>query len=169
MSQIARGRFVVGYGEVDGRHSRRADCYRADGNVYFLKHVFCCWHCHTTCHSTTPHPVWPDLATFCHLGKSLQVFGKFLTVYFLIGIILSPPGQTCDIIWLIFIVANGQILKKNRTIWSHCPHPMKRRQGGGILLLGYSMICVSGLTIFDYQWVGENDHILFSQTHDFHA
>ena len=156
MSQIARGRFVVGYGEVDGRHSRRADCYRADGNVYFLKHVFCCWHCHTTCHSTTPHPVWPDLATFCHLGKSLQVFGKFLTVYFLIGIILSPPGQTCDIIWLIFIVANGQILKKNLTIWSHCPHPMKRRQGGGILLLGYSMICVSGLTFFDYQWVGEN-------------
>ena len=26
--------------------------------------------------------VWPDLAKFRHFGKSLQVFGKFLTVYF---------------------------------------------------------------------------------------
>ena len=57
--------------------------------------------------------VWPDLANFCH-------FGKFLTVYFLFGKVLSLLWQICDIIWLIFIVSNGPILKNNLTIWSHC-------------------------------------------------
>ena len=32
---------------------------------------------------------------------------------------LSILWQTCDIIELIFIVTNGQILKKNLTTWSH--------------------------------------------------
>ena len=57
---------------------------------------------------------------FGHFGKSLQVFGKFLTVYFLFGKMLSLLWQICDIIGLYFIVANGQILKNNLTIWSHC-------------------------------------------------
>ena len=55
--------------------------------------------------------VWPDLTKFRH-------FGKLLTVYFLFWWI-------CYIIWIIFIVANGQILKNNQTIWSHfaaCTH-----------------------------------------------
>ena len=64
-------------------------------------------------------PVWPDLAKFCHFGKSLQVFGKFLTVYFLFGKMLSILWQIWDIIGIIFIAANGQILKNNLTIWSH--------------------------------------------------
>ena len=63
--------------------------------------------------------VWPDLAKFCHFGKSLPVFGKFLIVHFLFGKILSWLWRICDIIGLIFIVANGQILKNNPTIWSH--------------------------------------------------
>ena len=62
----------------------------------------------------------PDLAKFHHFGISLKVLSKFLTVYFLFGKMLSLLWQTCDIIELIFIVANGQILKKNLTIWSHC-------------------------------------------------
>ena len=33
---------------------------------------------------------------------------------------LSLLWQLCDIIGLIFFVANGQILKNNLTIWSHC-------------------------------------------------
>ena len=65
--------------------------------------------------------VWPDLAKFHHLSKSLQVFGSFLMVYLLFGIMLSRLLQICDIIGLIFSVANGQILKNNLTIWSHCP------------------------------------------------
>ena len=63
--------------------------------------------------------VWPDLAKFHHLSKSLQVFGSFLMVYLLFGIMLSRLLQICDIIGLIFSVANGQILKNNLTIWSH--------------------------------------------------
>ena len=63
--------------------------------------------------------VWPDLAKFRHFGKRLQVFGKFLTVYFLFGKMLCLLWQICDIIMLIFIVANGQILKNNLTICSH--------------------------------------------------
>ena len=44
-------------------------------------------------------------------------------VYFLFGKMLSPFWQICDIIGLIFIVANGLILKNNITIWSHWPLP----------------------------------------------
>ena len=69
---------------------------------------------------THPSPVWPYLVKFWHFGKSLQVFGKFLTVYFLFGKMLILLWQICDIIGLIFAVANGQILKNNLTIWSHC-------------------------------------------------
>ena len=64
-----------------------------------------------------PLSVWPDLAKFRHFGKSFLVFDKFLTVYFLFGKMLSLLWQ----IWAIFIVANGQILKNNLTIWSHWP------------------------------------------------
>ena len=64
-------------------------------------------------------PVWPDLGKICHFGKSLQVFGKFLAAYSLFGKMLSLLWQICDIIGLNFIVANGQILKNNSTIWSH--------------------------------------------------
>ena len=57
--------------------------------------------------------VWPDLAKFHH-------FGKFSTVYFLFGKMLSLLWQICDIIELIFIDANGQILKNNPTICWQC-------------------------------------------------
>ena len=66
--------------------------------------------------------VWPDLAKFHHFGKSLQI-NQFFTVYFWFGKMLSLIWQICDIIGLIFIVANGQILKNNLTIWSHCRAP----------------------------------------------
>ena len=46
-----------------------------------------------------------------------------MTVYFLFGKMLSLFWQICDIIGLIFIVANGLILKNNITIWSHWPLP----------------------------------------------
>ena len=60
-----------------------------------------------------------DLVKFHHFGKSLQVLGNFLTVFFLFGKMLSLLWQICDLIGLFFHVANGQILKNNLTIWSH--------------------------------------------------
>ena len=59
-------------------------------------------------------PVWPDWAKFCH-------FGRFFRVYLLSGKMLSLLWQICDIIGLIFIVANGQVLNNNLTIWSYRP------------------------------------------------
>ena len=63
--------------------------------------------------------VWPYLTKFRHIVQKLQVFGKSLTIYFLFGKMLSPIWQNCDLIELIFIVANGQLLKNDLTIWSH--------------------------------------------------
>ena len=61
-----------------------------------------------------------DLAKFCHFGKSLQVIGKFLMLYFLFDKMLSLLWQICHIFGLIFTVANDQILNNNVTIWSRC-------------------------------------------------
>ena len=76
-------------------------------------------YCYCCCHRA---PMRPDLAKLCHFGKSLQI-NQFFTVYFWFGKMLSLIWQICDIIGLIFIVANGQILKNNLTIWSHCRAP----------------------------------------------
>ena len=59
--------------------------------------------------------IWRNFATLAKVYKSLAIF---LTVYFLFGKILSLLWQNCDIIGLFFIVADGQILKNNPTIWS---------------------------------------------------
>ena len=61
--------------------------------------------------------VWPNLAKFRHFGQSDKSLANFLMVYFLVGKMLSLRCQICDIIGLIFIVAIGQILKNNITIW----------------------------------------------------
>ena len=47
------------------------------------------------------------------LGKSLEVFGKFLTVYFLFGKMLSLLWQTCDIIGQTFIFQMAKYWKKS--------------------------------------------------------
>ena len=57
-------------------------------------------------------PAWPDLAKFRHFCT--------LTAYFLFGKMLSLLWQIWNIIGIIFIVADGKILKYNLTIWSHC-------------------------------------------------
>ena len=46
---------------------------------------------------------------FRQIGKTLLVFGNFSTVYFLFGKMMDLFWQIWNIIWLIFIVANGQI------------------------------------------------------------
>ena len=65
---------------------------------------------------------WPDLTKFCHFCKDFQVSGKYLTVYFLFGKMFSLLWQIWYIIGLIFIVANGQIMINNLTIWSQWAH-----------------------------------------------
>ena len=61
--------------------------------------------------------VWPDLAKFRHFGKTLQVFGNFWQFISHLHKMLCQLRQIYDIIGQIFIVANGQILKNNITIW----------------------------------------------------
>ena len=75
--------------------------------------------------------VWPDLTKF---RKSLQIFGKFLTVLFLLCKLLSLLWKIYDIFGLIFIAANGQILKNDLTIWPHC-HLVKMSLRNVLLLL----------------------------------
>ena len=58
------------------------------------------------------------LRNFATLAKVQHVVCKYLTVYFLFGKTISLLWQICDIIGLIFIIANGKILKNNLTIWS---------------------------------------------------
>ena len=58
---------------------------------------------------------------FAMLAKVYGKFVQFSTVLFLFCKILSLLWQICDIIGLFVIVANGQILKNNLTIWSHWP------------------------------------------------
>ena len=57
-----------------------------------------------------------NFATLAKFYKS----GNFLTVHFWFGKMLNQLCQICYITGLIFIVANGQMLKINPTIWSHC-------------------------------------------------
>ena len=65
--------------------------------------------------------VWPDLAKCRHFGKIFTVLCNFLIVYW-----LSAKFWTyfCKFSILLgrqsFIDANGQMLKNNLAIWSHC-------------------------------------------------
>ena len=75
--------------------------------------------CQKTNNHASSETVWPEMAKFRHFSKSLVVNGKFLTVYFLFGQMLSLLWQTSDIIGQFFTVTNGQILKNNTIFWSH--------------------------------------------------
>ena len=86
------------------------------------------------------HAVVPDLAKICHFGNILQVFSKLLTFYFLSGKMLILFWRICYIIGLIFIVENGQILKNNLTIWSHCLH--------GLTFANLHFLTFSGLHLY---------------------
>ena len=54
--------------------------------------------------------------------QNLQVFEILLRVYLLLGNILHQLWQILHAIGQVFIYANGQMLKNNLTIWSHCSH-----------------------------------------------
>ena len=60
--------------------------------------------------------IWQNFATLAKVYKFLVNFCMF----FLIWQNASQFWHICDFIRLIFIVANGQILIDNLTIWSHC-------------------------------------------------
>ena len=79
------------------------------------------WYKHKMVHSfISPKCCLLSLSWFYNISaisKSLQVFGKFLTVYFLFGKVLSLLWQICDIIGLIF--NKLQMAKSWKIIWSH--------------------------------------------------
>ena len=57
------------------------------------------------------------------LWIELGMISKIIShCFFLFGKMLSLLWQNSDIIRLIFIVANGQILKNYLAIWSHCSY-----------------------------------------------
>ena len=53
--------------------------------------------------------IWQKFTSLWQIFDSFFLFGKMISLFW----------QTCDIIVLIFHLANDQILKNNPTIWSH--------------------------------------------------
>ena len=64
--------------------------------------------------------VWPDLANFRHLGKTLKVFGYSLRVYFVFGKTLTLIGQIFMKLNKFSLLLMAQYWKDNLAIWSHC-------------------------------------------------
>ena len=69
------------------------------------------------------HTVWLDLAKLRHFGNILRVFGQILKASSLFGKILNLFWPKFYTIGQIYTVINGQMLKKNLAIWSHCQGP----------------------------------------------
>ena len=61
----------------------------------------------------------PNFATLAKFYKSLAIFWRFFSYF---AKCWAHFGEFGNIIGLIFIVANGQMLRNNLTIWSHCSH-----------------------------------------------
>ena len=55
-------------------------------------------------------PIWQNFTSLW------QSFNSLFLIWKMMGVL----RQIWNIIWLIFIVANGQLLKNNLTIWLHC-------------------------------------------------
>ena len=70
--------------------------------------------------STGKHKQVTRFGEISALSKILRIFGKLFWFLSFFGKNFSLPRGICNIIWMIFFVANGQILKNNLTIWSHC-------------------------------------------------
>ena len=64
--------------------------------------------CFNVCHL---QPVWPDLATFCNLGKFSKIFGKLLMEYLVFGKLLNQLWRTAE---------SSNIIQNNLAILSHC-------------------------------------------------
>ena len=62
--------------------------------------------------------IWRNFASLAKVYKSLANFWQLIS--YLEKCWAYILWQIRDIIGLIFIFANGQILKNNQTIWSHC-------------------------------------------------
>ena len=78
----------------------------------------CLWHCKPPwrCRIQSDQ-IWQNFAALAKVYKYLANFWQFISYF---AKCWDFFGKFCDIIGLIFIVTNGQILKKNLTIWSHC-------------------------------------------------
>ena len=77
--------------------------------------------CYKTLIATYSVTRFGEISSLCHNFTSLWAnFWQFISY---LAKMLSLLWQIRYIIGLIFIVANGQILKNNLTIWSHWQHP----------------------------------------------
>ena len=64
-----------------------------------------------------------SVTRFCEISPfwpNLQSLGQFFRIYLLLGKILDRFRQMLNALGQVFIDVNGQILKNNLAIWSHC-------------------------------------------------
>ena len=66
--------------------------------------------------------MWPDLAKFHHFGQYIKIFGNKFKLYLVLGNVSNSLWHNLGAIGQIFIDENGQILKNNSVIWSHCSY-----------------------------------------------
>ena len=85
-------------------------CFKQDFS-HELTPTNCCCCCQT---------VWTDLAHFRHFGNFLKYLDNFLKLLLTDGKNFNLLWRICYAIWHICMIINGQILKNNRAIWSHC-------------------------------------------------
>ena len=65
-------------------------------------------------------PVWPDLPKFGHIWLYFKSLWQYFDVFLVSGRILNLHLQCFYASGQIFVVVNGQKLKNNLVIWSHC-------------------------------------------------
>ena len=70
--------------------------------------------------------LYASVTRFGEILPIWQNFGSLWKFFNSLFLILKSDGCFWNIIWLIFIVANDQILKNNLTIWSHCLYRPKK-------------------------------------------
>ena len=72
--------------------------------------------------------MWPDLAKFCHFGKTSKVFGYSFMVYFVLGKLLNIIGQIFMTLDKFSLLLMAQYWKDNLAIWSYCLWPQQTKR-----------------------------------------
>ena len=68
--------------------------------------------------------IWQNFARF---GRIFKVLGNFGGNYLLFGKILELLWQVLRNTGRIYVHVNGQMLKNNLAIWSHCPQSIRKK------------------------------------------
>ena len=78
--------------------------------------------------SSSP-PAWSKLAKFRHFGKIVKLFDKLSKHFLILWHNFEPSFEKNYAFGPVGIVVNGQILKSNLAIWSHCSPPVNAAAG----------------------------------------